>query len=154
MRAMFCATPIPATSEAARAIPVWVGVEVTAGDEWVQPLINEELLRWSMPEMGQTWLAVVDGNEVGCIHLHRRHAHPCFWLWLDQTIWNTDLEIACLKSALSALPEAPHALDVRLGSEGHLRAAVARYKEFGFAPVLNERVHFVKYIEIKDDDAE
>jgi GNAT superfamily N-acetyltransferase len=141
-------------SEAARAIPVWVGVEVTAGDEWVQPLIDEELLSWSMPEKGQTWLAVVDGNEVGCVHLHRRHARPCVWLWLDQTIWNTDVEMACLKGVLSVLPESPQALDVRLGSEGHLRAAVARYKEFGFVPVLEERVHFVKYIETKDDDAE
>jgi GNAT superfamily N-acetyltransferase len=137
---------------AARSIPVWLGVEVTSGDEWVQPLVEDELLRWLLPEKGKTWLAVMNGNEVGCIHLCGPQTHPCVTLWLDQSIWNTPEEFAILKSVLNTIPELPNTLDVHLGSEGHLRASVERYKEYGFAPVLDERVLFAKHLDAQDDE--
>jgi hypothetical protein len=72
---------------------------------------------------------------------------PVVSLWLDQPLWNTPEEVACVRAVFDVFAHMPLALDVWLGSEGHLRASVARYKELGFIPTLDDRVLFIRKLE-------
>jgi len=74
---------------------------VASGDEWVQPLNEADLLRWLLPEKGKSWLLAIEGNDVGCAHVTGPTEHPCIWLWLDQALWNTADEFACLKNVFN-----------------------------------------------------
>ena len=133
--------------EVGKTITHWLGVEVTCGDAWIQPLIEAELLPLLLPSNGRVWLCIVDGQEAGCAHMAGSQSYPQITLWLDQALWNTQQEIACLTAVLTALQEVPAAMDVWLGSGGHLRASVARFKALGFRPVLSERVIFARHLQ-------
>ena len=134
--------------EAANVMTQWYGTEVACGDAWVLPLIEAELLPLLLPQSGQVWRCLVNGREAGCVHVIGPQTHPVVSLWLDQAVWNTSEETECLRSALSTFAELPPALDVWLGSEGHLRASVGRFKALGFQPLLDERVYFVRGLEM------
>jgi len=131
-----------------RIISYWLGVEATDGDAWVQPLIEHELAPLVIPQEGQTWRLLSDGNEIGCAHLHGgTRERPGVSLWLDPSTWNTPAEFACLRAVLNTLIERTPSVEVRLGSAGHLRVSLEAYKALGFQVMLDERVLFVKHLE-------
>ena len=133
-------------SSASNAIVEWMAVEVAAGDSWAQGLIEAELMPLLLPKMGQVWLCRVDDHDVGCAHLSGTRRHPLVRLWLDPQYWNTQVEIAVLKAVLDTLAEVPEAIDLHLGSEGHLRASVAQFKVLHMQPVLLESIVMVKTV--------
>ncbi len=129
---------------AGRAIAQWLDAEIDAGDAWIKDLLETELLSWALPDAGRTWRCSIYGREIGCAHLGGDPRHPVVTLWLDPEMWNTAEEMAVLKAVVDTQIELPPALDVALGSEGHLRASVGRYKALGFAPALREHVIFAR----------
>lgn len=129
---------------AGQAIAQWLDAEIDAGDAWIKDLLETELLSWALPDAGRTWRCSIYGREVGCAHLGGDAQRPVVTLWLDPEMWNTAEEMAVLKAVVDTQIDLPPALDVVLGSEGHLRASVARYKAIGFAPALREQVIFAR----------
>ncbi len=129
---------------AGQAIAQWLAAEVDAGDAWIKELLETELLPWALPDAGRTWRCSIYGREVGCAHLGGDAQRPVVTLWLDPEMWNTAEEMAVLKAVVDTQIDLPPALDVVLGSEGHLRASAARYKAIGFAPMLHEKVIFAR----------
>jgi GNAT superfamily N-acetyltransferase len=138
-------------AEALRGLTYWANAEAACGDAWAQPLVQSELMPLLIPQTGQTWICSQDGRPIGCAHLSGPKAHPVVRLWLEQAVWNTVVETACLRSALNTLHDIPAQVDVWLGSEGHLRASVARYKGLGFMPALAERVILIKHVQPPED---
>lgn len=139
-------------TDASRAITYWFTMELNQGDAWAQPVVEEELLSFVLPETGQAWMCIVNEREAGCVHLAGPAEHPVMTLWLDQSIWNTPEEMASLRAALSTLAETPPEIDLWLGSGDHLRASVTRYKALGFRPQLSEWVIFVKDLSLQSSD--
>lgn len=137
---------------ASRTITYWFNMELNQGDAWAQPVVEAELLPLVLPETGLVWECVVNGQEAGCAHLGGSAGHPTITLWLEQAIWNTPEETACLRAVLSTLAEIPPEIDLWLGSGDHLRASIARYKALGFQPKLGEWVIFVKDLSLESGD--
>jgi GNAT superfamily N-acetyltransferase len=133
--------------EAGNSSVHWAGVELACGDAWAQPLVEMELMPVVLPRVGQVWRCHIDGTERGCIHMGGSRTHPIIMLWLDQPVWDTPEELGCVRAALNTLVDAPPAMDIWLGSEGHLRKSVARYKALDFVPKLDERVIFARKLE-------
>lgn len=129
---------------AASQIPEAQLTETRLGDAWAHDLIESDLLPRLTPPEGMAWACIVDGQDVGVLHLSGPKHEPCIWLWLDAYVWNTPLEIALVKTALDTLNTVPHRIDVHFGSEGHLRASVAAFKTLGFKPMLEARVLMLK----------
>ncbi|MGQ9905110.1 MAG: GNAT family N-acetyltransferase [Anaerolineae bacterium] len=129
---------------ASQAIAQWLDAEIDAGDAWIKPLLQTELLPWTLPTHGRAWRCSIYGREIGCAHLSGDAQRPVVTLWLDPDTWDTAEEIAVLKAVVDTQIDLPPALDVVLGSEGHLRASAARYKAIGFAPALHEHVIFAR----------
>lgn len=138
-------------SESERLVLYWLSAEVSDGDAWVQPLVLSDLMPVLIPSGGQVWRLSLSGNEIGCAHSARVKDHPIITLWLDSGVWGTPAEFACLRTVLNTLKGTTAGMDVRLGSDGHLRSAVPQYKEYGFAPTLDTRVLFVKRIAFLDE---
>ena len=132
------------SADVSRFVAHWFNVALNQGDAWAQPLVDEELLPLVLPMEGQAWSCMINGREAGCAHMAGPYEHPSISLYLDQDMWNTAEETACLRAVLSTLHELPPEVDLWLGSGGHLRASVSHYKALGFKPVLSEWVTFVK----------
>lgn len=130
--------------QAAEAMAQWFEAEVDAGDAWIRELLETRLLPQTLPGEGRTWRCSIYGREIGCAHLGGSAQHPVVTLWLDPEMWNTTEEMAVLKAVVDTQIDLPPALDVVPGSEGHLRASVARYKAIGFTPALREHVIFAR----------
>ncbi len=139
-----------AGNDAVKLMQYWLSTEVSDGDAWLQPLIERDLKPMLLPAGGRIWRINVSGNEMGGAHLTGTDEHPVISLWLDSSIWGEAAETGCLRAVVNTLRVKPPAIDVRLGSEGHLRAALARYKELGFTPVLEDRVLFAKRVEFPE----
>jgi GNAT superfamily N-acetyltransferase len=139
-------------AEAVGAIDYWLDMELNQGDAWAQPLVALELLPLIQPDTGLVWKCIVNGQEAGCAHLKGTNLHPVITLWLEQAVWNTPEEVACLRSVLSALEDNPPEIDLWLGSGSHLRASVARYKALGFLPRLDESIIFAKNLSLQSED--
>jgi len=131
---------------AGQAIAQWLDAEIDAGDAWIKDLLETELLPWALPDAGRVWRCSIYGREIGCAHLGGDAQRPVVTLWLDPEMWNTAEELAVLKAVVDTQIDLPPALDVVLGSEGHLRASVARYKAIGFTPALREQVIFAQQL--------
>lgn len=147
-------SPIPAPPEKARVTLEWVKaqteervfawqeMESSAGDAWATDLIAgdlfAELALGHFAQGGRVFALAVDGAAVGGARLREQGGHAQINLWLAPEFWDTPEEIACLRAALDTLSQPPATLDVRPASSGHLRASVARYKELGFKPQLND----------------
>ena len=121
--------------------------ELENGDAWAAPLVEAELLPLLLPVEGQVWLCMRNNEEFGCIHAAGEHDHPVISLWLAREYWNTPAEMSCIRSVLSSQAQMPTHMDVRLGSEGHLRAALARYRSQRFVLAMHERVLFIKRVQ-------
>ena len=132
---------------AANLIKKAAEVEAGLGDAWAQELIVSELLPRYVVPPGKTWLCYAGKRDVGIVHLGGNRAHPTVWLWLDEPMWNTDVELSLFKAVLDTLVRVPQSIDLRLGSGDHLRASAVRFKALGFAPVLEAHGVFAKRIE-------
>ena len=139
--------------EAGKAIAQWLDHEVDAGDAWIKDLLEAELLFWVLPDGGRVWRCSIYGREVGAPHQGGDPRQTLVTLWLDPTLWNTSEEMAVLKAVVDTQIDLPPALDVVLGSEGHLRASVTRYKAIGFAPVLGKTVIFARQLQTPSGQA-
>lgn len=132
--------------QASQSIMHWFSNELNEGDPWIEPLVSAELMPILLPTEGQTWACMNGERELGCAHLNANDDHQIITLWLDNTIWNSADEMACLRAVLSTLDELPPQIDLWLGSSEHLRASVARYKALDFKPVLSEQVIFARHL--------
>lgn len=118
--------------------------ETRLGDSWASDLVESDLLPRLIPNEGIAWACIADGQDVGVLHLTGARHAPVITLWLDAYVWNTPREIALVKAALDTLNTVPSNIDVRFGSEGHLRASVEAFKALGFKLVIEPRVLLLK----------
>ena len=129
-------------SQPEQHIHAWQEMESSAGDAWATDLITGdlfgELALAHFAQGGRVFSLAVDGVAVGGVRLSEHRGHAQLALWLAPEFWDTPEELACVRAALDTLSQPPSTLDVRTASSGHLRASVARYKEPGFKPQLNE----------------
>ena len=131
---------------AAAEIPNAQLTETRLGDSWAHDLVEGELLPRLTPTEGMAWACMVDGQDVGVAHLGGTRQHPVVSLWLDAYIWNTPREVALVKAVLDTLNSVPSGIDLRFGSEGHLRASVNQFKTLGFKPEIEPRVFMLKRV--------
>jgi GNAT superfamily N-acetyltransferase len=134
--------------EAKAQLAHWLVVEAEAGDAWCAEMAQNDLMPCVLPrsDEGKVFLLVSGAEEVGVAHLAGDRAHTTMTLHLDQHLWNTPREFALFKAVLDTLSDVPARIDLVLGSSGHLRASVVKYKALGFRPVLFERAMMVKLI--------
>lgn len=130
--------------DAEEEIRAWQEMETSAGDAWATDLIAGdlfgELVLRGVGARAHVFGVSVDGVAAGGVSLHEHGGHGQISLWLAPEFWNTPEEVACVRTVLDTLKQSPPTLDVRLGSSGHLRVSVGRYRELGFALRLNESV--------------
>lgn len=138
-------------ADAGAAIKRWFADELANGDAWAEPLVQHELMQLMLPVSGTAWLCMQRDEEIGCIHMHQSDQTTAITLWLTPEYWATATEMACLRALFGQLAHVPHALDVRLGSEGHLRAAVQMYKAQRFSLAMEQRVVLIKQVEEIDE---
>lgn len=138
-------------ADAGAAIKRWFADELTNGDSWAEPLVKDELMPLLLPATGAVWLCMQRDEEIGCIHMVQSDQRTAMSLWLTPEYWATSTELACLRALFGQLAQVPQELDVRLGSEGHLRAAAAMYKAQRFALAMEDRVVLIKQVEEIDE---
>jgi hypothetical protein len=121
------------------------------GDAWAEPLVQDELMPVMLPTSGTAWSCMQRDEEIGCIHMVQNDQRTAISLWLTPVYWATSTELACLRALFGQLAHVPQQMDVRLGSEGHLRAAAAMYKAQRFTLAMEERVVLIKQVEEIDE---
>ncbi len=136
--------------EAKQQMAQWMAFAAEQGDAWCHELASADLVPFVAPVLdgngGKTYLLISEADEVGIAYIAGDARHRTLWLWLDQTIWNTEREMNVLKSVLDTLTDVPPAIDIEFGSHDHLRASAGRIKALGFKPVVRETVVFAKVL--------
>lgn len=133
-------------TEAKSQLTQWIAIAAEQGDAWCAELATNDLVAWNAPELddGRTYLLVSGADEVGLAHISGDSQLRRIWLWLEQSLWNTEREDNVLKSIFDTLVDAPSSIEIEFGSHGHLRTSVERYKTLGFAPLVRDHVIFAR----------
>ena len=131
----------------------WHRREVESGDAWAAALITDILLPYILPDPGRTYRCILHDREVGAIRVATldniglaRSAdvsnpiqHVSLWFWCDPSIWNTPIELNCVRAALNTLQHTPDMIDLHIGSLDHLKRSLPQYKALGFKPKVTPR---------------
>ncbi len=142
------ALPVEQPEEIEKRLLRWLQRNLQYGDAWCAPLVEQDLRFWTPRPLNEgTFYRLLDQRrEVGLAHVVGAPSARVVSLWLEPAVWNTAEEMLAVKAAMDALGEVPEVLDVELGSSGHLRASIARWRALGFQPILRDRVLWVKEI--------
>ncbi|MFN3705693.1 MAG: GNAT family N-acetyltransferase [Thermoflexales bacterium] len=140
------ALPLNERAEIEERLMRWLQRNIQLGDAWCAPLVERDLSFWTPRPLheGTFYRLLAYRHEVGLGHVHTTTDEQVISLWLEPTVWNTDDEMLAFKALIDAQSTISHRLDVELGSSGHLRASISRWRAIGFQPVLRERVIMLK----------